>query len=316
MEKSIFFKIVCCSFFVFALVAAVPSAANAQTAKGITIIPPKFELFANPGDSITDKVRVRNDADAPATYSIVIEDFTSSGEEGQVVLEEDTNILKSYSLARWIEPETRDLTLQPNEERTFTFTINVPRNAEPGGHYASLLFQSGSAESIPGTASVAQRVGALILLRVSGNVSETAKITTFAGPTYSKSGPVIFDLRVTNEGNTHIRPKGTIVITNMFGKKVDEIPLEGNNVLPGATRKMNTTWNKQNVLGYYTATLVATYGQQNLPLTAATHFTVASPTILGLIIVGAIAGFLFIISLFSGRNRLLKALKVIATGKE
>jgi hypothetical protein len=317
MQKRILNKIVYSSFFVFIFLFLSVATVHAQASKAITIIPPKFELFANPGDSVTERIRVRNDSDVPTTYAILIEDFTAAGEEGQVVLEEDAqaNLNTTYSLAQWLEPESQELILQPNEERTFAFTINVPRDAEPGGHYASILFQTGGNEAVPGAAAVAQRIGTLVLLRVSGNVAENASITTFEAPTYSKSGPVMLTLRMVNEGNTHIRPKGTIVITNLFGKKVDEIPLEGANVLPGATRKMDTTWNKSNIMGYYTATLVATYGQQNLPLTAATRFTVLSPTMAALVIIAAVAGILFIISLISGKSRLLKALKVIATGK-
>jgi hypothetical protein len=175
-------------------------------------------------------------------------------------------------------------------------------------------FQAGSQAS-EGTTAVAQRVGALVLLRVSGNVTENAVIETFEAPKYTQNSPVLFTLRLKDEGNTHIRPKGTIVITNMFGAKVDEISLNGQNILPGATRKMDTEWKRPNLLGYYTATLVATYGQQNLPLTAATKFLVMSKTAGILIAIGAVSLILFIISLISGRRRLAQAISVIVKGK-
>lgn len=281
--------------------------------RGITIIPPKFELFANPGDQIIEKLRVRNDSVTPITYQILVEDFTSTGEEGQVVLEEQQSD-QQYSLASWLLADSKDISLLAGEEKTISFTITVPRDAEPGGHYASILFSAGGEEQL-GITSVTQRVGALVLLRISGNVTENSVIETFEAPTYSKTAPLNITLRLKNEGNTHIRPQGTIVITDLFGRKVDELPLNGLNVLPGATRKMDTEWNRSNVLGYYTATLVATYGQQNLPLTAATKFAVISPTAAILIGVGAIAAILFLISIIAGRKRLLKALRVIVSGK-
>lgn len=292
-----------------------PGIVRAQSTAGITVIPPKFELFANPGDVVTETIRVRNDSDIPQTFGVVVEDFSATGEEGKVVLEEDQQEADNYSLKSWVEPSSQNVFIQPNQEATFPFTIAVPKDAEPGGHYASILFQLGTGEPIPGAASVQNRIGTLVLLRVSGNVVEKAEIESFSAPVYSQKGPLTFDLRVKNDGTTHIRPAGTIVITNMFGQKVDEIPLNGANVFPGAVRKMDTDWNKQALLGHYTATLVATYGQQSLPLTAATKFTVASPTALILIGVGAIAGVIFLISLITGRNRLLKALKILTTGK-
>jgi hypothetical protein len=305
-------KITACVIF-FIVVFLLPRSVAAQVnTRAMTIIPPKFELFSNPGDQIVETIRVRNDSDTPATYEVVIEDFTSVGEEGQVVLQEEE--VSTFSLARWIEPEATDLILQPGEERAFTFTINIPRNAEPGGHYASVLFQA-PGEDQPGAAAVTQRIGALVLLRVSGNVIENAEIETFEAPTYSPTTPVILTLRVKNNGNTHINPKGTIIITDLFGNKVDELPLNGQNVLPGVVRKMDTEWKQPNVLGYYTATMVATYGQQNLPITAASKFFVINTTAAILIGVGTIAFILFVVSLISGRSRLIRALQVIVRGK-
>ncbi len=288
----------------------------AQAGRSLTIIPPKFDgLFANPGDTAVETLRVRNDSDTPVTYGIKIEDFTTSGEEGQVVLEEGESD-KNFSLASWIEMETSDIVLQPLEERTISFVINVPRNAEPGGHYASILFQS-TAEQIPGNAAVAQRVGSLVLLRVSGNVDENAELLTFSTPNYQKSGPITFSMRVENKGNVHVQPQGTIIIKNMFGKKVAEIPLDSRNVLPGAVRKMDTVWNQERLLGRYTATLISQYGEgaKKNTLSAAINFTVASPVAIVLIVVGTIAVLGILVFMIAGWGRMSKAMKMIATGK-
>ncbi len=298
-------------FLNFVILSSFISIAHAQELdKGFTVIPPKFELVANPGDTVVERIRVRNEASFPATHTVVIEDFSSSGEEGAVTLEDGNS---SFSLASWIQTPTTQLVLQPGQEENFSFTIQVPKDAEPGGHYASILFQTGG-PTTPGAASVTTRVGTLVLLRVSGNVNEAATISTFEAPKYSQQGPVNFTLRIQNDGNVHIRPKGTIIITDLFGRKVEEIPLDGANVLPGSVRKTDSTWEKTNIIGSYTATLVATYGQQNLPLTAATRFTVFSPTAAILIGVGGIALLFFIFSLITGRGRLMKAMSVIVRG--
>jgi hypothetical protein len=288
-----------------------PLPIEAQTvSKGLTVIPPKFELFANPGDIVTEKVRLRNESDFPVTYTILAEDFSSSGEEGAVTLTEDSQPNSTYTLKNWMTPETTDLVLQPKEERTFGYTIAVPKDAEPGGHYASLLFQSGG-DTVPGAAAVTSRVGALVLLRISGNVSENAVIENFDTPPYSQAGPITLSLRLKNNGNVHIRPKGTIIITNLLGRKVAELPLNGANVLPGAIRKMDTVWDKKNLLGIFTATMVAAYGQQNLPLTSAVRFTVISPIAAVLIGAAAVALIVFLITLVTGRKRFKKALKAL-----
>ena len=301
------------TILLFSAIVLVP-VSFAQDTAGLTIIPPKFELFANPGDTVTETIRIRNDTNSVQSYGILVEDFSSSGEEGGVVLEEGEND-NNYSLKRWIEPSSQNLVLQPNEEKTFPYTIKVPKDAEPGGHYASILFQIGGGSTQEGVTSVQHRVGSLVLLRISGNVVEKAIVESFDAPTYSQKGPVKFNLRIKNEGTTHIQPKGTIIITNIFNQKVDEIPLNGQNVFPGSIRKMDTEWNKESLMGYYTATLVASYGQENLPMTGATRFAVISPITAILLTVGVIAGSIFLLSLFTGRSRIMKALKVLTSGK-
>ncbi len=310
------FQLVSLFLFVLLLLGGVGKEVYAQAGRSLTIIPPKFDgLFSNPGDTLVEQIRVRNDSDTPVTYAITVEDFTTSGEEGQVVLEEGESDL-TYSLASWIELETRDIILQPMEEKVVTFVVNVPRNAEPGGHYASILFQS-SVDQVPGGAAVAQRVGSLVLLRVSGNVVEDATLETFSTPNYQKSGPITFSLRVKNDGNVHVQPQGTIVIKNMLGRKVAEIPLDSRNVLPAAVRRMDTVWNQERLLGRYTATLIAQYGEgaQKKTLTSAINFTVASPMALTLIAVGVVATLGFLFTMIAGWKRMSKAMRVIATGK-
>lgn len=295
--------------FVLAIPFAVPSQTNAQSAsqRTVAVIPPSFELYANPGESISDKLRVRNDSSAVTQYSIMVEDFRAVGEEGQVDLVNDDQANTTFSAAKWVVPSPKSFSLQPGGEIEIPFTINVPVDAEPGGHYCSILVKIGGAEVVEGGgAAVSSRVGSLILLRVSGNIKEEAIVESFsADKSYYQSSPVNFDLRVKDLGSNHIKPKGTIVITNLFGQKITELPLNGLNVLPGAVRKMTTKWEFSAPLANrFTATLVATYGQQNKPLSATDSFTIF-PKYLAIV---AGAALLVILLLIVGRKKVKKIL--------
>jgi hypothetical protein len=281
-----------------------PNQTKAAPTGTITVVPPSFELYANPGESVSEKLRVRNDSDSDAQYQVVVEDFKAVGEEGSIDLIDDQSNT-SYSLAKWVNPSLKSFFLKAGEEREVSFTITVPKDAEPGGHYASVLVQvGGSANPQAGSAAVTPRVGSLLLLRVSGNVREDAVVETFkTTKSYYDKGPVTFELRLKNTGNNHIRPKGTIVITNMFGQKVTEVTLNGLNVLPGAIRKMDTKWSFTALLANrYTADVVATYGSQNKNLTASTSFIIFPKYLL--IVYGSIL--LLIIILIAGRKNMRK----------
>lgn len=282
------------SLALFGLSSYTSPVANAA----ITITPPRFELFGNPGDILSEKIRVRNDEETAINYTTTVEDFKAEGDEGEVnLIEKESDVENaSFSMQRWITVEPRSASINPGEEKVFEVTIRIPRDAEPGGHFASVLVErSGSAASGGSGASVSSRLGSLLLMRVSGNVTEQAKIDAFkAQNNYYQNGPVTLELRTKNEGNTHIKPKGRIVISNIFGKKVAEIPLTSANVLPGAARVVRSTWDQKNLIGRYTATLFAEYGTtgsgtQVKQLSATTTFIVFPMwliwTILGLIVV-------------------------------
>lgn len=254
------------------------------TSDTLTISPPRFELFGNPGDTVVEKLRVRNDGTASLSYNAQVEDFKALDDEGGVALIDPSNPDdndNTYALAKWITVEPARFTLEGGKDKTLEVAIKIPKTAEPGGHFASVLIRR-AGTATPGGASVETRVGSLILLRVSGTSTENASIDFFkTKETMQQYGPVVFELRVKNDGNVHILPTGKIVVTNIFGKKVGEdIPLIGNNVLPGAARIMRMSWDQKGLVGRYTATLVAQYGNQTGPdgnpktLTATTSFVV------------------------------------------
>ncbi len=280
------------------------SQAQTPSQRTLTVIPPSFELYANPGDNITDKVRVRNDSAEETAYTVMVEDFRAIGEEGQVDLIDDSQSNTTYSLAKWVSPEPESFSLKPGAETEVSFTISVPKDAEPGGHYCSVLIKMGGGTPTEGGAAVASRVGSLVLLRVSGNVKEEAVVETFnTDKSYYEGSPVNFELKVKNTGNNHIRPKGNIVITNLFGQKITELPLNGLNVLPEAVRKMDTRWEfTASLANRFTATLVATYGQQNKALSASTSFIIF-PKYLAIICLAVI---LLVVLAIVGRKRVKK----------
>jgi len=282
---------------------------------GLAIIPPRFELFGNPGDTVVDKLRVDNQSSTSKNYSIDIEDFTAQDDEGGVSLIDPTTDTSSFQLARWVTVEPSRFTVDANSEKVLNITIKIPATAEPGGHYASVLVRKDTAETAGG-AAVDTRIGSLILLRVSGNVTEAAKVDYFkAQDSFAQYGPITLDLRTINSGNVHVAPTGTIVITNTFGEKVAELPLTTANVLPGAARIAHTVFDQKNLIGKYTATMVATYGQNTdangkpNSLTATTTFYVF-PLYLLWIVIGIIV---IILLLITQRRKFRKFLNKITS---
>ena len=288
-----------------------PGVAAAQERTGLSVSPPTFEFSANRGDSLNNVIRVENITDEPLAVSVDVRNFSALGEEGQVNLSKDEN---AYALASWITVTPEVETIPAKESKTFEYTISVPANAEPGGRFGSIVFQT-APKPVSGGSGVAvgQEVGALVFLKIAGAVRENATIASLTtGSKLYEYGPVNFETRVKNLGNVQFRPKGTITVTNMFGKVVQTIPVDSRNVLPGAIRKMEGQWKNRWMFGPHTATVSLVYGTKGQVITASTSFWGLPYKIVGLALLLLVAAG---VVMFRGRRRLKKTFKVLF-GKE
>jgi len=281
--------------------------ASAQDSVGLGLSPPTFELSANPGDLLRNTIRVENLTDRPMIIVVEKRNFTAMGEEGSVDLTENTT---PFSLASWITVDPVEVEIGPKGRSVFNFTINVPLNAEPGGHFGSIIFKVGNKEKVVGSgATLSQELGSLILLRIAGKTDEEGQFASFkAIKKIFEYGPVDFELRVKNEGNVHLKPTGTIVISNLWGKQVAKIEVTPKNVLPGAIRKLSATWERKLLLGKYRAIASLTYGTKGQILVSSTTFWGFPYKIIGLILLGLI---ILAFLLYKARKRIRLALKIL-----
>ncbi len=281
-----------------------------EDSSGLSISPVTFELNAEPGDKLTNQIKIYNPTNSTLTLNIKLEDLTATGDEGQVVLSEPVDD-SSYSIAKWITVTPSVLTLEAKDEAFITFDINIPNNAEPGGHYGSIVASlSGATQEVTGS-SVGSDRGALILLKVAGNVEEELLIDTFEAPSFSEYGPIHFDITFENMGNVHVKPQGFVTITNFAGDQITQLEIPRNNVIPGAKRQADVDWEDKNLIGRYTATLVANYGEGNSEVITDSITFIVFPWKVALLILVVVV--LVSIILFKGRKRFGKAVKALTS---
>lgn len=286
-------------------------AQNGADSITLSVSPPVFELSANPGEAINNKIRVTNLSDSPKEIFVEKRNFTALGEEGGVDLREEGED-STYSLASWVSVNTQQATIPSNDSVVFDFTIAVPANAEPGGHFGSLIFRTEPTPVADGSgASVGQEIGSLLLVKVAGDITEEASIASFTASKDSyESGTPTLVTRVENTGNVHFKPRGKITINNMFGREVATLDLEERNVLPQSIRKVETEWADSGFrLGRYKANLSMVYGADDTILSASTSFYILPiKLILGVLAVLALVGFIG----YRFRDRFREAYKALA----
>lgn len=258
---------------VFAVAAPAPAPTpNGSAGQGLEISPPVMELSADPGQTVTASIRVRNVTKGELIAKGKADDFgAGSGEDGQPKLLLDETGSTRFSLKFWVQG-VPDLRLAPQELKTNVIKIVVPANAEPGGHFGVVRFTA-VPPNLEGTGvALSASVGALILLRVSGTVTEKASLAEFSSglrtspelfkkKSFFEHGPVDFLVRVRNEGSVHEKVKGTIDITSWTGKKVATVQVndKGGNVLPDSVRRFDQRLDKKQLFGHYTAKLALNY---------------------------------------------------------
>jgi hypothetical protein len=287
------------------IVLLIPNLAVAQTAQtagqGLEISPPLKELKADPGQTVITEIRLRNVTKGPLVTKSEVNDFVAAGEDGQPKLLLDNNEQSPYSIKSWLST-IPSVTLNPGEQKPIPITMTVPKNAGPGGHYGVVRFTGRPPELEDSGVSLSASVGTLMLVNVSGNVSESAQISEMYASQKDKQrslfeyGPVTIIEKIKNTGNTHFKPKGNVRVTNMFGKEVGMYQLneKGGNVLPGSTRKFEQTLNKKFMFGRYKAQADVVYGSDSKILSRTISFWVI-PYKLILIVLAAIALIIFLI---------------------
>lgn len=238
------------------LIAYSGTVAFAQEGLVLTISPLKFELKAKRGQELVKEVTLGNASSSLVSIETSARDFVAEGEKGKprFVPEEQS----PWSMSRWVKAEPARFDLQAGERKKIKVIIRIPKDAEPGGHYAAILFSS--APSRGGQTAVVAKLGSLILLRVAGKIVEKGSIASLVAPRLVERGPIDFKLRFENKGNVHLKPQGKLKIWRLWGRPLVNLNVGGENVLPKSARLFPARWKNVPSLGLFVAQGKLKYG--------------------------------------------------------
>jgi len=263
-------------------IAFTPTEANA-----LTISPVRFEISGDPGQTLVGEITLFNERDIAETFYSSFESFEARGEGG-----EPRFVPAQKGLPTWMKTEST-IVLEPGETKIVPFSIEIPEEADPGGHFAAIFWSNvPPVEAEEEQMIVGARIGTLVLLRVSGEIREGGGILEFGTENRIYTHlPISFFYRLANDGNNWLRPEGEVKISNIIGLRtttLDANPVKGN-VLPGSIRRFDVKWEAQNKIteggflatarhqwqnfafGPYRATLALRYNGMGAPETEITE---------------------------------------------
>ena len=228
---------------IFAIIALGFCLYPINKASALTLTPTRFEIRGNPGETLKEEMLLINEGDKSEVLYSSFSNFEAQGESGSPAFAEPKD-----DLGTWIVPEVSSLNLAAGQQKIVPFTVNIPKDAEPGGHFA-VIFWGNSPNGGSNGVSVGSKTGILILLSVNGDVKEEAGLLNFNTldkQFFYNTLPVSFEYRFRNDGGDRIKPNGVITIRDTIFFPADYLnanPVEGN-VLPNSTRKIKVDWIK------------------------------------------------------------------------
>lgn len=310
-----------------------------QSNYDVTISPVFFDLSTNPGGTVSDRIRVRNNTTSPIPVRVEVNRLTGD-ENGELTFNKENG---DNSLD-WVKISDATVTLSPLEFTNIPFEIEVPSDASYGYYYTINLTQIEDEADSTGTAiSGAAAIPVLLTVRKDGAKAEIS-IKDFEVDSFiNDSLPVDFEVQLQNSGNVHVRPRGNIFISGMGKENITSIDINPNGaaIIPNTVRtflaswtdgfivreqviedgqpkidengkpvtQLKINWNKATDIrfGKYTANLLVVYddGTRDVPLEASKSFWVI-PWKLILIVVGGIVililGIRFILKRYINRE--------------
>ncbi len=274
MKKEFFKKITINILFIIISFGFLANFSNAKEGLGFTITPPLTKTSVVPGQTWKTSIKVVNNSPADLTLYASVYDFKSDITGGVAFyLGKKTQSSEKIFASQWIKISQEPIKLKPYQSQIVPFSIYVPEDAEPGGHYVAIVLGTKpviSGDSKGTAINISSAIASLVLLRVKGDIIEKGRIRDFyTKKAIYKNADVDFNLTFENLGNVHLHPVGAIKIYNMWGKKRGRIPINENNyfgnVLPNSKRMWKFEWKGEKSLfeiGRYKAQVFLSFGEK------------------------------------------------------
>jgi hypothetical protein len=252
--------------------AANTSAANTPAASDTNSLvnsrPLPYDLSAKPGETVTQEITLTNTHDKDVRTIGVVVDFDVVNEDGTIRLTDTVN--SEYSLTPWVTLKPQDFTLGQGQSKKVAMEIAVPADAKPGVRWGMVFFQAVDVTDPKNPVNMGNARAALFLT-IQG---EGSNLTDDAKPlgltvTKRKDADKVYDFefRVSNKGNTFLRPKATLTLTTLFGKEIRSFPVVEGPVLPNSIARLVTSQQlDKDLRGIYKVKLEGFYGKDNKEL--------------------------------------------------
>lgn len=305
------------SFFLF-LFSAAPSV-FAQSSSSIKLVPIEIDKTVNPNDAFSQDITVKNLSDEDKDYYLYKKNITGVEDGGVPVFAKDDNEKTGYELSDWITLQSEPIHVPAHSSYVVPVAFLIPSTVTPGSHFGAIFISAEPPKLRQNGAGVGYEVATIVNFRVSGEVTDDARIRSLStDKLFYSSKDVVFSAKVENKGNILIRPHGPLTITSTFGGIAKVLSVNDNlaGVFPGTVRDYSFNWNEAGLgFGRYEAVLAIVYdgndGQKTIDATVV--FWIFPTNIIISIVLGVIL--LIVLGYFGTRYYINQAIVRASAGR-
>lgn len=194
----------------------------AQEGSGITLTPATVEEDGVRGETKTFTLTIGNQTSEEQTYRIYGKNIEGA-DDGATPIFADDGEPTPYAMTDWMRLPTTPIVVGAGSTTDFAVTVEIPNSASSGSYMAGIFISPSTGtttEDGVGSSSPRYELVSIVNIEVQGDALYEARIRSFSADRllYNKKD-VVFTIEIENQGNTLIRPSGTITISNIFGTK-------------------------------------------------------------------------------------------------
>ncbi|RYF27846.1 MAG: hypothetical protein EOO17_05615 [Chloroflexi bacterium] len=248
-----YFIIIATAAFTLSLLLPV-SQAFAQTTdtESITLSPVSKKYKLNAGQTIDESMTVVNDGQTDYDFVVYSRPYSMPGGESNYDSPNFTQATANADAYSWVQLKQSKFRLKAGESTKIDYSIRVPANATPGGHYGVIFAetQPTQGENAGNAVIRKKRVGSIIYATVNGEYKTSGEIIGSMIPFWQPQPPLRVDGSVKNDGNVDFTNATKFEVKDVFGNVKYSIEKDFV-VLPDTTRKMAFEWDKSPWFGLF-----------------------------------------------------------------
>ena len=252
-----------------------PAQTHAATAgsgeESITLSPTSKQYRLDPGTTKTDKFTIINDGDTDYEFKVFAQPYSVNGEEYEP---DFYTVRENTDLEKWVKFQKSSYFLRSGESIDVPFSVVVPVDAIPGGHYGAIFAETQPSEQKSGTSIQRKsRVGSLVYATVNGQFETGGSFEGIRTPLLQFKPPIKSEVVVRNTGDTDFGIKTVFAVDDILGnRKVTDT--KEYRVLPKTKRNIQLQWDKAPSFGLFKVTTSAKFLDQE---TSKTSYVLMAP---------------------------------------